>query len=56
MERIRAGILVVVIGVCVLAATTTAANAAPLAGTVVLPDDPSYADADPGDPGFPPDQ
>ena len=52
MKIIRAVVFAIIVSLTLLGSTTTVANAEPRAARVT--DGPSAADADPGDPGFPP--
>ena len=53
MKIIRAVALAVIVSLTLLGSSMTVANAQP--GAAVMTDRPGTASADPGDPGFPPD-
>ena len=53
MKIIRAVALAVIVSLTFLGSSTTVANAAP--GATLVTDWPAAPSADPGDPGFPPD-
>ena len=56
MAVMRAVILAIVVTVTIAGGSGTITHATPLGQTALLPGDPGYANTDPGDPGFPPDE